>query len=1055
MNDTKIFFSRIVILGVVGLLAGAERRTLLCAPVQVGGVSEVLIDFEHLPDGSATGSGPIGDDYAEWGVRFQTVGVDTSKSPEYSRFLHDSTYANCGACSYPPGFNIVADFDVPVYGVSAYVTSAAGGIVTMIAKNDLGELVDSVASSPISEGYTFVGPLEITSDTPIASVEWWPSRSHFGVGLDDVRIVVEDTSLPGGGQTDGPGHLVAYWDFNEGQGNIAHDVSGHDNHGTLSGPVSWAAGHEGPGLSFTGVDNYLRVENSPELNPTEALTLAGWINPTWSFHNRILQKEDSDNQYRLLKEGGDNMVFDLAGVTNGRLEHHPLPPAGEWTHVAATYDGSAMKLYYDARLVASHAASGPIKTSTKPLTIGSKHPGAPAGDEYRGLMDELRIYDCALNAGEVQALTEWTPARGIQITNVKIVRGEFVGGEFQEIEEVDRVRVGDLFQIVVNVSNLGSTTETVSNLYAYETSGQGRMELAGQPCVGLYLIDLDPGESAALYPFCPQSQAFAARASGHVDMDIIVSQDCRDTFGFDIASPSDSGLEVTNVKIMRGEFVGDAFQELEEVDELIVGDLFQVSVGVTNAGDTTKTVGSLYHYVLSGPGAAAVVGQLCVGVYLIDLEPGESAWLDAFCPATQAFEATTAGWVTMDITFGDDSHDALMFEILPGGQAGLTVTDVRLIQLEDAGERMFREIGEVQDVSVGDLFTIRITVTNQGDSAEGVSNLYGWSLSGQGDAAVVGDQPCVCLAWGELQPGESTFMMPFCGCNAFEATDAGWVTMNISFGEDSHDTLMFEILPGERAGLAITDVKLIQLERTGGGALQEIGEVQDVSVGDFFTIRVEVTNRGSSPENLSNLYAWSLSGQGEAVALDDQLCLCYTHIELQPGESAVLIPFCCDAFEATKAGWMTMDIVVSDECQGAFAFEILPEQEGGLTITDVTLIELELVDGLYEDSGVVSEVTVGDFFRVEVEVTNLGDTTRSIANRFGWSFSGAGSVDQVGAPLCIGLYLIDLEPGESAVVQALCQGMQAFEAAGAGWVMMDISVEFDCHDTFTFQIRSP
>jgi hypothetical protein len=920
MNNTTAFFLRIMILGVVSLLAGAERGGLLCAAVRASEVSEVLIDFEHLPNGSETGSGPIGDDYAEWGIHFQTIGVDTSKSPKYSRFLHDSTYADCGACSYPPGFNIVADFDTPAYGISAYVTSVAGATVTMTARDARGAIVDSVTSDPIPDAYTFVGPVELSPGRPFTFVEWWPSSSDCGVGVDDLRIVVENTSPPGAGP------LVAYWDFNEGRGNIAHDVSGHDNHGTLSGPVAWAAGHEGPGLRFAGIDNYLRVENSPELNPTTALTLAVWINPTWSFHNRILQKEDGDNQYRLLKEHGDNMVFDLAGVTNGRLEHNVLPPTGEWTHLAATYDGSAMKLYYNAELVDSHAASGAINTSTKPLTIGSKHPGAPAGDEYRGLMDELRIYDCALNAREVQALAEWTPARGIQITNVQIMRGEFVAGEFQEIEEVDRVQVGDLFQIVVRVSNLGSTTETIGNLYGYEMSGQGRMELTGQPCVGLYPVELDPGESATLYPFCPQSQAFEAKAAGHVDMDIAVSENCQDTFGFEIASPSDGGLEITDVKIMRGEFIGGAFQELEEVDEVIVGDVFQVTVKVTNTGDTARTVGNLYQYILSGQGDAQLVGQLCVGVYPIHLGPGASAWLDAFCPATQAFQAIETGWVTMAISVDLDCDDTFTFQIVPEEEAGLTVTDITLIR-QQLVDGVYEDIGTAGEVTVGDFFRVEVEVTNQGDTARSIGSRYGWSFSGQGSVAQVG--------------------APFC-----------------------------------------------------------IG-----------------------------LYL----------------------IDLAPGESAVVDALCrgMQSFQATEAGWVTMDISVELDCEDTFTFQIVPEEEeDGLTVTGTTLIRQQLVDGLYEDIGTASSVTVGDFFRVEVEVTNQGDTTRSIGSRYGWSFSGQGSVAQVGAPFCIGFYLIDLAPGESAVVDALCRGMQAFQATEAGWVTMEISVELDCEDTFTFQIGS-
>jgi hypothetical protein len=156
-------------------------------------------------------------------------------------------------------------------------------------------------------------------------------------------------------------------------------------------------------MKFTGPYNYVSVPNSASLNPTSAISICAWINPSWTGNNRILQKGRSDNQYRLIKEWGDNTKFHLSGV--GELfPQNVLPPLGEWTHLAAIYDGSSMKLYFDGVVVAEMDASGDIATSDEPLIIGNKHETAPGGDEFNGMLDDVRIYNRALSQSEIKKL---------------------------------------------------------------------------------------------------------------------------------------------------------------------------------------------------------------------------------------------------------------------------------------------------------------------------------------------------------------------------------------------------------------------------------------------------------------------------------------------------------------------------------------------------------------------------------------------------------------------------------------------------------------------------
>ena len=74
-------------------------------------------------------------------------------------------------------------------------------------------------------------------------------------------------------------------------------------------------------------------------------------------------------------------------------------PLNTWTHLATTYDGSALRLYVNGTQVATLAATGSIVTSTGALKLGGN---ALWGEWYSGLIDELRVYNRALTPAEIQ-----------------------------------------------------------------------------------------------------------------------------------------------------------------------------------------------------------------------------------------------------------------------------------------------------------------------------------------------------------------------------------------------------------------------------------------------------------------------------------------------------------------------------------------------------------------------------------------------------------------------------------------------------------------------------
>ncbi len=202
-----------------------------------------------------------------------------------------------------------------------------------------------------------------------------------------------------------PAGLVGAWAFNEGAGTTAADSSGTGNQGTLVGGATWSAqGRYGGALSFNGSTGLVRVADSASLNLTTAMTLSAWIRPTanQSGWRTILQKQtdayflNASNDTGALRPSGGGTFGDSTSFVTGTT----ASPLNTWTHVAMTYDGTTQRLYVNGTQVATRATTGTIQVTSNPLWIGGNQ---PYGEYFTGLIDEVRVYNRALTATDIQS----------------------------------------------------------------------------------------------------------------------------------------------------------------------------------------------------------------------------------------------------------------------------------------------------------------------------------------------------------------------------------------------------------------------------------------------------------------------------------------------------------------------------------------------------------------------------------------------------------------------------------------------------------------------------
>jgi len=201
----------------------------------------------------------------------------------------------------------------------------------------------------------------------------------------------------------GSSGLVLALGFDEGSGSTARDSSGLASNGVLRN-ASWTTGKFGNAVQFDGVSSWVSVPDSVSLNPTAGLTLQAWVLPAAAMGNwsQAIVKEKSGGATYYLA-ASTHWAVPVGGVTIGGAETMvrgptAIPP-GTWSHIALTYDGASQRLYVNGREVASRAQSGRPDAGSGPLRIGGN---SVWGEYFKGALDEIRVYNRALSATEIQ-----------------------------------------------------------------------------------------------------------------------------------------------------------------------------------------------------------------------------------------------------------------------------------------------------------------------------------------------------------------------------------------------------------------------------------------------------------------------------------------------------------------------------------------------------------------------------------------------------------------------------------------------------------------------------
>jgi hypothetical protein len=321
------------------------------------------------------------------------------------------------------------------YTVSDGEAVSVPATVTIILKP-----MPSVRLTAPRNGRQFRSPVEITlsatvidNDGGISSVDFFNGTSFLGTGTapayklswESVQpgsylVTARASSLLGFTYSSSPAAitvipkptgspLLGYWAFDDATGPAAVDSSDYQNDGTLLGGATWVQGKFGGALGLDGVDDYVHI--SPSIANIIPSTVSAWFKTSSSKPQVIYSEGSSQSDQSFLRLTLNSPTVGMIGFEERDDDRSANSQSvqvnsndGLWHGVALVrVSPEARRLYFDGKLVGLLVGRNSGLTDMDRAAIGASS-GLGTGSYFGGSIDDLRLYDRALEEEEIQLL---------------------------------------------------------------------------------------------------------------------------------------------------------------------------------------------------------------------------------------------------------------------------------------------------------------------------------------------------------------------------------------------------------------------------------------------------------------------------------------------------------------------------------------------------------------------------------------------------------------------------------------------------------------------------
>ncbi|MDQ0898964.1 exo-alpha-sialidase [Paenibacillus sp. V4I7] len=208
---------------------------------------------------------------------------------------------------------------------------------------------------------------------------------------------------------------LVHWDFDQTDANGIVDLTGKGHSGVMHNGAELRPGLDGNALYLNGTRANVEITNEEDLHPgTDDFTFSVWVNPEALFQPMHVlywygKAGSKVPQWWFAVHNTGAVRMNMAGLPSGRevgiATAAGLVKTGVWTNITVVRDGSVNKIYVNGEWAATSAKyDSPTMNVTNPSAppLVGYDKGTVANRDWKGYMDELKIYKYAMNEADVR-----------------------------------------------------------------------------------------------------------------------------------------------------------------------------------------------------------------------------------------------------------------------------------------------------------------------------------------------------------------------------------------------------------------------------------------------------------------------------------------------------------------------------------------------------------------------------------------------------------------------------------------------------------------------------
>lgn len=230
------------------------------------------------------------------------------------------------------------------------------------------------------------------------STGWYPTIDLISDGINWHVLQAGN-----GGSTVAAANLIAWFPLNHSNGATLSDISSNSLSASLNGDAAVSTANSAIGrgaVSLDGTGDYIVTSGFSESYDYFSVAFFAYHTSIAQLHDMVSREDGTGTGRSLLYESwGDVIAAYVAGTTYNSTY---TPATNQWIHYALVYDNGTFYIYADGSLILTFVDNE--ENASGEFVFGSHK--NKASNFFNGLLDDIRIYDKALNIDEVKALSD-------------------------------------------------------------------------------------------------------------------------------------------------------------------------------------------------------------------------------------------------------------------------------------------------------------------------------------------------------------------------------------------------------------------------------------------------------------------------------------------------------------------------------------------------------------------------------------------------------------------------------------------------------------------------